>query len=95
MDHAAAFTATKHELPSQGMKMKMMRMKMMRISPFGPVGSGRPLRGARRIHINSTQPFIEAFMSYHLWGSCVYHVLKKFLTSTRCCVLRNFLTKDQ
>jgi hypothetical protein len=28
--------------------------------PVGLVGCGRPLKGARRIHINHTQPFIEA-----------------------------------
>jgi hypothetical protein len=31
-------------------------MKMSATSPFGPVGCGQPLRGARRIHINHTRP---------------------------------------
>jgi hypothetical protein len=48
-------------MTGEWLMMMMMMMMMMSISLFGPVGCGRPLRGARHIHINRTQPFIEAF----------------------------------
>ena len=45
------------------MMMMMMIMMMMSISPFGPVGFGRALRGARhQMEFNRAQPFIETFV---------------------------------
>jgi hypothetical protein len=39
------------------MMMMMMMMMLMSISPFGPVGYGRPLSGARRIHLLQYQSY--------------------------------------
>jgi hypothetical protein len=61
----------------------MVMMIMVSISPFGPVGCGRPLRGGEMSKANNrTPPFREAF-----WQSKWYLLV----ITLRCMYVDNFM----
>jgi hypothetical protein len=55
---------------------------MMSTGPFGPVGCGRPLRGARCIHINYTRLSLLRLVAFSAFRSGIEPELRRFGSGT-------------